>query len=119
MGLGNAISTAVSGLQANALGINVAANHIANAATPGFIPDRVATSSVVTGRSPSTGETAGGGVTARVQPSISPDMASIDQPNVDLAGEVTRLAQAKAAYAQSLDLIRTGDRMLKRLDQTI
>ena len=109
MGLGNAISTAVSGLRANSLGVAVAANNIANVATPGFVPDRVATVSVVTGPSSSAG-----GVTASVQPSMLLASASVDQPNVDLAGEFTRMIQAKAAYAQSLALIRTGEQMLKQ-----
>lgn len=119
MGLGNAISTAVSGLRANSLSVAVTANNVANVATPGFIPERLVTASVVSGRPASSGGTAGGGVTTSVQPSVPRAMASLDQSNVDLAGEFTRLVQAKAAYAQSLDVIRASDQMLKhRLDET-
>ena len=119
MGLGNAISSAVSGLRASGLGVAVTANNVANATTAGFVPDQVTTSSVVTGRSPTTGDPAGGGVIASVRSAMPLAAASLDQSNVDLAGEFTRLIQAKAAYAQSLDLIGASERMLKqRVDET-
>lgn len=119
MGLGNAISTAVSGLRSSALEVSVAANNVANVSTPGFVPDEVVRSSVVTGRSPSSGGAVGGGVTTSIRPSLPFLGASLEQSGTDLANEFVRLSQAKAAYAQSLDLISSTEQMLKhRVDET-
>lgn len=119
MGLGNAISTAVSGLRASGLSVAVTANNIANVATEGFVPDQVVTTSVVTGRSPRTGAPAGGGVTTSVRPTVSLSEGTLELTSVDLATEYTRLIQAKAAYSQSLELINASGRMLRQsLDET-
>jgi len=118
MALGNTISTAVSGLVANARRVGVVADNIANVATPGFVPNDVVTTTVVAGRSGRAGA-AGAGVRAFVRPSVPLGTANLEAANVDVADQYTRMMQARTAYRLGVGLIRTGDRMLAAtLDET-
>jgi flagellar hook protein FlgE len=91
------LAIAISGLQANALRANVAANNIVNQNTAGFQAGRVRTSSVVTAGSSS-------GVQAQV-------FAAGD---VDVATEFSRLILAETAYKAAAATIRVAEDLAQK-----
>ncbi len=92
MAIGQTLAIAVSGLNANALRANVAANNIVNASTPDFKSTQVRTTSLVT--SPLE---PGGGVVAQL----------IGGGDVDVATEFIRLIEADIAYRANIKVIQT------------
>ena len=100
MQISSALSSAVSGLAANAAGVQAVAENVANANTPGYRAVRVRTSSVVTGAAPS----AGGVQVTRVR-----------QGEVNLVREFTRLIQAEISYTANAQVVRTADDLTHRL----
>lgn len=125
----DAINIAVSGLNANAERVRVAANNIANAGTTGSVDG--------TGKQPYTPQdivatsVQGGGVaTAAVdrQPAYSPayDPSSPDAnaegmigvPNVDLTTEIVTAKMAELAYKASAKVIKTAENMQDTLIHT-
>lgn len=99
--LGAAFDIARSGLAAEGLRARVAAQNIANASTPDYVPQQVEQSSL----GPH------GGVKATVRPVVSP---AVGAP-VDVVKETTTLMQAKAAYEANLAVIATVDQMTESL----
>lgn len=100
MQISSALSSAVSGLAANAASVQAVAGNIANANTPGYRAVRVRTSSVVTG-----GGYSPGGV----------QVTSVRQGEVDLAREFTRLIQAEISYTANAQVVRTADDLARKL----
>lgn len=96
--VGRALATSISGLNANALRVRVAATNIVNLNTPGFKAETVRTVSINTTQ----GAVGGSGVVAQV----------IESGNeVDLAFEFTRLIEAEAAYRAGVRVIQTIERI--------
>jgi flagellar hook protein FlgE len=96
------LSSAISGLQASQLQLDVAANNIANVNTAGFQPSQVDQSA-----------RAGGGVSARVRlgqaPPIIPGASPEDQPSgTDLIAEMATLVTAPIAYAANARVVDTS-----------
>ena len=92
MAIGQTLAIAISGVKANALRANVAANNIVNASTPDFKSSQVRTTSLVT--SPLE---PGGGVLAQL----------IGGGDVDVATEFIRLIEADIAYRANIKTIET------------
>jgi len=91
------LAVAISGLQANALRANVAANNIVNQNTPGFRAGEVRTSSIVTAGS------ALGGVQAQV----------FEAGEVEVAMEFSRLILAETAYWAAAATVRVAEEMAR------
>lgn len=109
MGLQSALSTAVSSLSTNVRRATVAADNIANATTPGFVPNKVIVTSV------GAQGYAGGGVRAVVRPAIEAITVAQDVSNVDLGQEFVTLIRAQTAYGNSAEVIRTASDMMRTL----
>jgi flagellar basal-body rod protein FlgC len=103
----NALSTALSGMNAAQSELNATAHNIANAETPGFKAVRVDRVSL-----------SGGGVATRgsVDPAAGPvDGDGREGSNVDLATESVNLVRAQALYTANAVVVKTADRMLGTL----
>lgn len=87
----NLFSTAISGLQANAMRVQAAAFNIVNANSVGFKAQAVTASSTVPG-----------GVTTSAR--------QTDQP-VDMAQEFVGMIEAQASYGANASVITTASRM--------
>ena len=98
MAIGQVLATAVSGLKASALKVNVAAANIVNRDTAGYKAQHVRTLSQVTSQ-----PFGGGGVVARV---IADGETGGE---VDLAREFIRLIEAESAYRANAGVIRTAE----------
>jgi flagellar hook protein FlgE len=85
------LSTAISGLQANAARVGVAAFNVVNANSEGFKARAVTASSVIPG-----------GVAASI--------AQTDK-SVDVAQEFLGMIQAEAGYGANAEVVRTASRM--------
>ncbi|MBT4937730.1 MAG: hypothetical protein HON14_01260 [Rhodospirillaceae bacterium] len=96
MVVSSVLSTALSGMHANALRANVAANNVVNANTPGFSPSRAQSTSLVAGR----GIDGGSGVNVQIL---------ANEGEVDLVTEITQLIVAETAYKASAALVRTAE----------
>ncbi len=94
MRISSALSSAVSGLAANAASVQAVAENVANANTPGYRAVRVRTSSVIAGG----GSSAGGVQVTRVR-----------QGDVNLVREFSRLIQAEISYTANAQVVRTAD----------
>jgi flagellar basal-body rod protein FlgC len=98
---------AQSGLEAAARRLDVSANNVANALTPGFVPSRV-----------DSAEVAGGGVTTSVSRTSDPaaearaDRAVLAASGTDLVTEIVAQSQAAALYQANLAALKTGDELL-------
>ncbi|MBC8158512.1 MAG: hypothetical protein H8E94_04185 [Alphaproteobacteria bacterium] len=110
--LSGAMSSAVSGLGANARRVEVAANNIANVNTPAYAAREVVGSTVVTGARSATGYSAGG-VRTTLRSKAALSSVSLELSNVDVGDEYARLIQARTAYRASAEVIRTASSMLK------
>jgi|GEM_PF-2050853 len=110
MGLQGSLYTAVSGLNANVHKVNVAASNIANAATPGYVPNEVLTSSV--GVDNGDGYVASGVATV-VRPAVESATVAQDMSQVNLVQEFTTMMLAERAYAASASVIRTASDMMQ------
>jgi flagellar basal body rod protein FlgC len=95
--LDTALYIARSGLVAEGLRMQAAADNIANALSTNHVPQRV---EQVT-------HSGSGGVIATVR--------TVAEANVDLVRETATLAQAKAAYEANLAVIATVDEMMESL----
>jgi len=96
MGISSILSTAFSGLRANAAKAQAAANNVVNADTPGYRPVRATTTSLVASR----GIDGGSGVQVQLER---------QDGEVELVREFTQLSSAEAAYKASASLIRTAE----------
>jgi len=137
--MADALSIALSGLQAQQTRLAATASNIANASTTGAVPAGASTSA-----SSSAGPAVykplqvnftsveSGGVRADVSPDpngyeISYDPSSsyansdgyVAAPAVDLAQESVNLIETKAAYKANISVIKTQDEMLGDLLDTI
>ena len=97
------VTSALSGMQAASLQLDVAANNVANMSTPGFQPSEVALSSM-----------GGGGVAAQVVPGpvppALPGIPAAEQPSgTDLIDEMATLVEAPIAYAANAKVVRAWD----------
>jgi flagellar basal-body rod protein FlgC len=99
MAISGVLSTAISGLNANARRAQVAADNIVNVNTPGFKAAGVRTTTVVAG-----GE--GGGVLASVV---------AGSEGVDLAREFVELIGAQVTYNANANVIRAGEDLARRI----
>ncbi len=98
MSITGALSTAVSGLQASAVQISVAAHNVANLNSDGYKALEVKITSQVSGGS-SGGRTFSSGV-------VETKVLETDHP-VDLAEEFINMTIAKISYAANAQVIRT------------
>ncbi len=98
MQISSALSSAVSGLAANAAAVQAIAENVANVNTPGYRAVRVRTSSVVAGSS------AGGVQATRVR-----------EGEVNLVRQFTRLIQAEISYTANAQVVRTADDITRKL----
>lgn len=96
MAISPILSAAVSGLQANAQRVQLAANNVANAGIEGFTPSRAETTSLVGGP----GADGGGGVQVQIR---------AQRDGVDLVAEFTDILAAEAAYKASAQLVRAAE----------
>jgi flagellar basal-body rod protein FlgC len=94
----DAISTALSGMQAASLELDVAANNVANLSTPGFRPSAVSLSA-----SPD------GGVAAQVAPGPPTSLGT------DPLNEMTTLIVAPLAYAANARVVTASEQMTASL----
>ncbi len=106
MAISSILSTAVSGLQANATRAHVAANNVVNADTPGYRPTRADTTSLVAER----GIDGGAGVQVQLRN---------DEGDVNLVREVTNLINAEIAYKASASLVRAAEETSDALLDTV
>ncbi len=98
MQISSALSSAVSGMAANAAAVQAVAVNVANANTPGYRAVRVRTSSVVVGSS------AGGVQVTRVR-----------QGEVNLVREFTRLIQAEISYTANARVVRAASDLARKI----
>lgn len=98
MAISSVLTTAASGLQANARKVENAANNIANVSTDGYTATRVSLSSVVTGGGANSGT------------AVDAQLIGSDQP-VDLTREIVALRDAEAAYRANASVIRTASEL--------
>lgn len=96
MGISSILTTAFSGLRANATKAQAVANNVVNADTPGYQPLRATTTSLVASRG------IDGGAGVQVQ------LGQTDG-EVNLVREFTQLSSAEAAYKASASLVRTAE----------
>jgi len=96
MGISTILSTAFSGLRANAAKAQAAANNVVNADTPGYRPVRATTTGLVASR----GIDGGSGVQVQLER---------QDGEVELVREFMQLSSAEAAYKASASLIRTAE----------
>jgi flagellar basal-body rod protein FlgC len=94
---------AQSGVESASIRLNVSANNVANALTPGFEPSRVAVEAQP-----------GGGVTTSVlkeDPSaeVRADRALLAQSGTDLVTEIVAQAQAARLYQANMASLKTAD----------
>ncbi len=101
MRISSALSSAVSGLAANAAAVQAVAVNVANANTPGYRAVRVRTSSVIVGAA---GSSPGGVQVTRVR-----------QGEVSLVREFTRLIQAEISYSANAQVVRTADDLASKI----
>ena len=99
------LNIARSGLTAEGVRLQTAANNIANASTKDYVPQQV--SQVALGQVPV-------GLQATVRPA-TPSSYAPSAPRVDLAREMTTLIEAEAAYRANLAVIETVDEMTESL----
>ncbi len=104
MSISGAMSVAVSGLNANAYAVNVAANNIVNADTPGYQAKTVRNKTQTTTQTRLTGYTPGGIQTVLV-----------DRGRVDIGTEFVRMIAAQRAYESGIGILKTADRMTQEL----
>lgn len=100
MAISSVLTTAASGLQANARKAENAANNIANVSTEGYKATRVSLSTV----------TSGGGATSGT--AVEAQLIGTDQ-NVDMTSEIVMLKEAELAYRANASVIRTADEIAK------
>lgn len=124
------ISTALSGLQAASTRVGAAANNIANVSSAG--------STDPAGKKPYTPQdviqtsTPNSGVKTTLRdrdpatvPAYAPNTSYADEngqvaaPNIDLAGEITSMTQAKHAYEASLKVIETAKELDDALNEIV
>jgi len=98
MAINPILSTAVSGLQANATRASVSANNIANQNTRDFTASKVNSNTIISNSSPA----GGSGVQAQVIATNEP---------VNLVHEVTQLIEAEVAYRANAEVIRTAEEL--------
>ena len=105
--MGNAMSIAVSGLQAASSRLEAAASKIVNMDSNGYQPVSVAQS-----------PTPDGGVRASLQP-VTPatllDVQGMVKPNVDLATEMVNLKLASHSFRASLQAYKAASQMFDTL----
>lgn len=102
MTVSGALSTAISGLHANALQFRVAANNVVNANTPDYQAKEVRTFSQVAGDGQNN---AVGGVTTSI----------VEGGEVDLATEFISMIQAKISYTANAKVIESSEEMIGAL----
>jgi len=105
MAIPTILSTANSGLLANASRVAAVADNVANVSTSDFKPKDVKTTTLATEQTSQTNFTPGG-VRAMVLEESGP---------VDLVTQFTRLIQSKAAFSASAEVLRTGDELAREL----
>jgi flagellar basal-body rod protein FlgC len=98
---------AQSGLDSAATRVNVSANNIANALTPGFEPSRVAAEAQPAG-----------GVSTRVvaedpSASVRADRALLAASGTDLVTEIVAQAQASGLYQANMASLKTADELFE------
>ena len=103
------IATALSGMRAASLQLDVAADNVANASTPDFRPSRVSLSS-----------SSGGGVSAQIVPDpvpiLLPGVPAASQPSgTDLVSETVTLMTAPFAYAANARIVSASEQMTASL----
>ncbi|MHA1598092.1 MAG: flagellar basal body protein [Alphaproteobacteria bacterium] len=106
MSITGTLSAAISGLQAQSVRLNVAANNIANLRTEGYQALRLDTSTLTTQQTTGTGY-APGGVLVSVSPTIGEDAG------VDLGREITNLILAEISYKANASLIRSAEELAR------
>lgn len=124
----NALSSAVSGLNAASLRIQTAGNNIANARSVGrpdaterseraFQAQEVVQSSLETGGTTAEVVTRDPGGQLAFDPSspLANDEGFVETPNVDFAQEFSTLIQAEASYKASLKVIETVEETEREL----
>lgn len=111
------INTSLSALQAFQKRVDVAANNIANASTPGHKKNTVALQSQQQGVSATVerGETPG----PLVEEESAGGIILVEQSNVDLAEEIPNLMLGKRMYQANLKSLQTADEMFKTLLDTV
>jgi flagellar basal-body rod protein FlgC len=105
MALQAILTTANSGLQANASRVSAIANNIINVNTPGFKTKDVRTTTLATEQTSRTNFTPGGIQAAVIQ----------EEGPVNLVSQFTRLIQSEAAFSASAELLRTADELQREL----
>jgi flagellar basal body rod protein FlgC len=95
---------AQSGLEAASTRLDVSANNVANALTPGFVPSRV-----------DAAEAAGGGVTTSVSKvsdgEVRADRALLAASGTDLVAEIVGQRQAAVVYRANLATLRMAEEL--------
>ena len=104
MSIEQTLAVAISGLNANALKVNAAANNIVNQNTAGYQAVRAETVSRTTFK-----HSTGGGVVTRI----------ITDGEVDLALEFTHIIMAEAAYGANAEVLRTTEEMERQFINVI
>lgn len=102
------MSAAVSGMQAQSVRANVAANNIANSSTKGYKPQQVRTSTLATKQVSENNYSPGG-----VQVNVS--QASDSGAGVDVALEMINLIQAEISYNANAQIIQRAEDMARRV----
>jgi flagellar basal-body rod protein FlgC len=108
VGVMDALGTATSGLRAAQLQVDIAADNVANANTPGYTPSGIAQQAVP------------GGVAARAVPEPAPPqlpgVAPGDQPSgTDLTTETVSQITGSIAYAANARVIDVSAQLTKNL----
>ena len=129
--MSDALSIALSGLNAQSQRLSATASNIANVSSSGVVPPKEGTS-VYTPVTVNLTSQGSGGVVADVVPKQNPYSVSYDPssqnanaegyiavPNVDLTEEIVGLTEIKAAFKANLAVIKTEDEMMGALLDTL
>lgn len=143
--MADALTIALSGLQAQTARLNAAASNIANAGDTGTLPAAPGTAASASGASSSApavtvykplqvslvAQESGGvaatitadqtGYSAAYDPSspLANGQGLVATPNVDYANETVNLLESKEAYKANISVIKTADEMEKELLDTL
>jgi len=105
MALQAILTTANSGLQANASRVGAIADNVVNLNTPGFKPKDVRTTTLATEQTSNTNFSPGGVQAVVIQ----------EEGAVNLVSQFMRLIQSEAAFSASVELLRTADELQREL----
>lgn len=110
------LGAAISGVNLNSQRVSAAAKNIANVSTPGYQPEKVEATSVVTGQSPANAYQPGGvqSVTRTALVDVN-GVVGMQPSATDLGTEFANMIMAEKAYSASLKAMSVAEDMTENL----